>query len=140
MDYGKLVRARKRIRAYMRDNGIPLDTVHKGWPKEMTKILSSILNETRNFGESHTEFQIRVAPKLRLNRRDLIAITPKWADHHQIKEKYQESKRITVETGIVHHVDHIVPIKGTKVCGLHTHENLRVIPASLNVSKSNKFV
>ena len=43
-------------------------------------------------------------------------------------------------TNIKWHVDHIVPIKGTDVCGLHIWSNLRVIPASENLAKKNKLL
>ena len=67
---------------------------------------------------------------------------PPWlTEEHinQIIDKYKNSKHMKKLTGIEHHVDHIVPLKGENVCGLHVPWNLQVIPAKHNLEKKNHF-
>jgi hypothetical protein len=68
--------------------------------------------------------------------------TPKWlteSDLRMIEAKYSLAAMLTRETGITHHVDHIIPLQGKKVSGLHVFSNLRVIPGTDNVKKSNSY-
>lgn len=72
-------------------------------------------------------------------RAGLSKATPKWADRTAIQRIYSECLSASKRTGIRHEVDHIVPLNGRLVSGLHVHWNLQVIPASENRFKSNKF-
>lgn len=65
--------------------------------------------------------------------------TPRWASQEAVVDVYRRRVLIEKQTGVPHEVDHIVPIINRRVCGLHCEFNLRVIPASENRSKSNKF-
>lgn len=64
---------------------------------------------------------------------------PVWADWKEIWKFYYLAQVMTKKTGIPHQVDHIVPIKGKNVSGLHVHWNLQVITAAENRTKKNKF-
>lgn len=67
---------------------------------------------------------------------------PKWLTKEQlaeIKELYEIARMFRLYTGEDYHVDHIVPLQGENVCGLHVPWNLQVIPAKENLSKSNKL-
>lgn len=65
--------------------------------------------------------------------------TPPWANEFYIEEAYHLAQVRTRVTGFPWVVDHIVPLRGRGVCGLHVESNLAVIPHSINAIKSNKF-
>lgn len=71
-----------------------------------------------------------------------IQRTPSWLSLEQtkqIKNMYVEAARLTELTGICFHVDHIVPLNGKTVCGLHVPWNLQVLPCYANIAKGNKY-
>jgi len=65
--------------------------------------------------------------------------TPPWFDKVLVEEAYHLAQLRTKATGFQWHVDHIVPLQSTIVCGLHTIENLQVIPGAHNLSKGNRY-
>lgn len=68
--------------------------------------------------------------------------TPEWltAIHKaQIQEMYDIALAKEIQTGVKHHVDHIVPIMGKAVSGMHVPWNLQVITAKENLSKGWRF-
>lgn len=72
-----------------------------------------------------------------------LSATPTWLTTDQIfqiESIYKESIQLEHQTGTPHHVDHIIPLQGENVCGLHVPWNLRAIPAKENLSKSNKLL
>jgi len=73
-------------------------------------------------------------------RADQVLATPAWSDLKTIRMIYADARRLTNETGIRHEVDHLIPIKGLKVSGLHVPHNLRVIPMTDNRKKFNRFI
>jgi 5-methylcytosine-specific restriction endonuclease McrA len=71
--------------------------------------------------------------------RELQAM-PQWltAEHRaEIAALYREAARLSRETGIRHHVDHIYPLAGKLCSGLHVPWNLQILTAVANMAKSN---
>lgn len=66
--------------------------------------------------------------------------TPEWLTEEQkseIEQTYWLARDLRSVTGEDYHVDHIVPLKGKDVCGLHVPWNLQVLPSDLNYLKGN---
>jgi len=77
-------------------------------------------------GKAHIRRQV-----FRRKRRHRIA-TPQWCDVEAIG-------RFVTGCPEGHHVDHVIPLRGETVCGLHVLENLQYLPAQENLAKSNKI-
>jgi hypothetical protein len=58
---------------------------------------------------------------------------PSWADHDKIKEIYRQAQ----SKGLV--VDHVIPLRGKLVSGLHVHNNLQLLTQEENDKKGNKY-
>lgn len=66
--------------------------------------------------------------------------TPPWLTQEHldgIEWIYFLREEMSIHHGIQYHVDHIVPLKGKNVIGLHVPWNLQILTASENQSKSN---
>lgn len=75
-------------------------------------------------------------------RAALYQATPSWlsdAQKKQIEDIYAERDIMVIETGKQHHVDHIIPLRGKNVCGLHVPQNLQVVTAQENLTKGNRY-
>jgi len=76
----------------------------------------------------------KLIPYINAHRKGRIKdATPIWANKRDIRLFY-----VNCPDGF--HVDHIIPLRGKIVSGLHVLENLQYLPATENLNKSNKFI
>jgi hypothetical protein len=83
------------------------------------------------------------AANTRRQKYQRLKAAPPWLTKEQRKEIaafYREAQRLTRETGVIHHVDHIHPIRGKHSWGLHVPWNLQVLPWHENLTKNNKLL
>lgn len=72
-------------------------------------------------------------------RRRMRRQMPVWVKPVDMACFYEQSQRVSYCLGTRFVVDHIIPIKGDGVRGLHAPINLQVIPESINAIKSNHY-
>jgi hypothetical protein len=92
----------------------------------------------RKYDKEHPEQR-----KLRTNlrRKRFKQATPPWLsaeDRSKIRQIYMQAQQMTELTGERYTVDHIVPLNGKLVCGLHVPWNLEIVTHRANCKKHNK--
>ena len=103
-------------------------------------------NNKDKVNKSRKQWKIKNKAKIyattSIRRANLLKATPKWVDKNALKDIesfYICSQMFSMYTGQKYHVDHIIPLRGKKVSGLHVPNNLQVIPAKENLAKGNSF-
>lgn len=91
--------------------------------RDRTNKYSANWNKTEN-GRAYRRYSSMLRVTQKLNR------TPKWADLEAIKEFYKNCPK-------GYEVDHIIPLNGKYVSGLHVLDNLQYLPSSVNRKKNN---
>ena len=108
--------------------------------KDYRKANSDKIKEyAKEYAKDNPDKRNALAAKRRSKR---LQATPPWLTNEHlsaIRDFYTESKTLEKTTGIKHHVDHIVPLQGKNVCGLHVPWNLQVLSASENIAKKNHY-
>ena len=125
-----------RARKYRKDNAKKLAASSKEWRQKNSK--QNAATKKKWDQENPDKVNARNAHR-RAAKKERV---PKWSNKArkaQITELYAQARKLTAVTGIQFHVDHIVPLQGKNVSGLHIPDNLQILTEHENCSKSNKF-
>ena len=109
----------------------------KSWAKENPAAIKAKAKRHRDSEHGHAYYNSKNANR-RASKRNA---SPAWLTREQendIKAMYNLAKKFEKLCNISYHVDHIVPLAGKDVCGLHVPWNLQLLPASVNIAKSNR--
>lgn len=121
---------RQQSRKWYRNNTAKHSESVRRWQKKNPDKHYKIVREkNRKWRENNPDKMRQYSAKRRAAK---IERTPEWADETKISAIY-------ASTGDKDHVDHIIPLQGEIVSGLHVHNNLQVIPANKNIQKGNRI-
>lgn len=93
----------------------------------------------KSYAKRNPDIKLAQAARRRASKRRAYAAWDRELTNFVVREAVELCKMRKQLFGIEWHVDHVVPLAGRKVSGLHVHNNLQVIPADTNWRKFNKF-
>lgn len=124
---------------------IPVPRSHPDYMKYYTQLQAEKVKELkdswaeRNADKKREQWKnwyqnnkLKQRVKNQFEKAEKLKRMPAWADKEAIAEFYRNCPP-------GYHVDHIIPLRGKTVSGLHVIENLQYLPAKENLRKSNKF-
>ena len=117
---------------------------YKELNREETKKLKRLWDERnfdhrRNYRLSRKEYYAERGSYRYLLQK---SATPPWLTEEQLREIknfYWLAEDLFKVSGQKYNVDHIIPVQGENVCGLHVPWNLQVLPKDINISKGNRL-
>jgi hypothetical protein len=128
---------KEKVRKYQRDRSEHYRDLNKVWYKENREY---VREKVRHRYHTIAETRASIKANSAQYRRSKISAQPSWlsdADKQRIKDIYLLAEDLQLVSGQKYQVDHIIPLRGKKVCGLHVPWNLQVLPEDINLSKGN---
>jgi len=135
-------KVKQTVAKYRQENPEKVSQVKKDWYALNKKDVYNKNNSYRKLNPDKSyEYQKKYREANRGKRTAWLAkyrstklqATPPWFEKDLVETVYIKAK----EWGFA--VDHVIPLQGENVCGLHCWENLQLLDPMLNSSKGNRF-
>jgi hypothetical protein len=143
-DYKYAQRHLKKLKNYQKSyrtkNKEKISSYHKDYYRAKKQQLKAYKKTWHQ--KNKDKNRARKASNLAKYRASKANRTPKWLtkyDFKKIEQFYKLADELSLTTGTKYSVDHIIPLQGDIISGLHVPENLQVIPLLENIAKSNKY-
>lgn len=149
LDRGCVICTKNRVKAFKRTNPEKAKAWKLSWVKRNPDKVNAMARKQLSDPAKMARHHLHVASWAKRNRplkasaegrrrsRQLSG-TPAWSDRSAIGIIYRAAEVIRL-TGFDVQVDHVFPLQGKMVSGLHVHNNLQIISSLNNQSKSNRF-
>lgn len=108
--------------------------VSKEWYEQHSDVRQNIQRKYRRANSG------KVSARVSKRRAQKKQAVPPWFEKEAVEALYEQCKQRSIREGKNYHVDHIIPINNTDVCGLHCLDNLQILLAEENLYKSNKLI
>jgi len=122
----------EKIKQYRKDN---IDN-HKDW---LVQNKDKTSNHKKTYRQNHSDKVLASNAKRRSAKHFRDVQWDVEFTNFVATEAYDLCKLRQNVTGYAWHVDHVIPLNGKLVSGLHVWNNFAVIPAIQNMSKGNRY-
>ncbi len=120
-------------REWSKNNRDKTNAWTKAWAEKNPEATRGYANKWARENQDKSNAQTRLYRARKLHR------TPSWANLKKIERIYQLASWASKFTDEPLEVDHIIPLQGETISGLHIETNLQIITRTENRSKGNKF-
>ena len=97
---------------------------------------TKVLEQSKKWAKENS-YKKRICCAFR--RTAILNATPYWANINAINEIYKQASMMSKVNNVKYEVDHIIPLQGKNVCGLHNEFNLQILTMTENRIKATKY-
>jgi len=126
-----------RVKRWQANNKGKISTAAKKW---VANNPDKVAAKTKRWRDKNPDKVLAAAIQNNLAREKRVPVWQSLEDRQNIRKIYALARELTSAYGFKWEVDHIIPLRGATVSGLHVPENLQIIPKDVNRAKRNQFL